>query len=295
MRKCKSELWHFYHTLSELTHPAAVRLSPAMGACRRPGRHDISCHCNVKWADRHPNPQEALVLETIAWISIAAAIASAAWIAQDAIRHPQSMGVMNVVWPVSALYFSVIALWAYYRAGRSKTRRAMSAGAERDPGRPGGNGGEPENRAPTAWQVAVGTGHCGAGCMLADVACDFAIAAGGITLLGSTLWAEYAIDLAAAWSVGIVFQYFAIQPMRHLRTGQALIAAMKADTLSIAAFQVGMYAWMAVAYFLLFPRPHLTAFDPRYWLMMQIAMICGFFTAYPINGWLIRAGLKEAM
>ena len=29
--------------------------------------------------------------------------------------------------------------------------------------------------------------------------------------------------------------------------------------------------------------------------MMQIAMICGFVTAYPVNWWLIRAGLKEKM
>ena len=29
--------------------------------------------------------------------------------------------------------------------------------------------------------------------------------------------------------------------------------------------------------------------------MMQIAMICGFVTAYPVNWWLIRVGIKEAM
>lgn len=131
--------------------------------------------------------------------------------------------------------------------------------------------------------------------MLADVACEFAIAAGGIKLFGSVLWTEYALDLAAAWAVGIVFQYFAIKPMREMSMGHALAAAIKADTFSIAAFQVGMYAWMAVTFFLLFPGPHLTPFDPRYWLMMQIAMICGFATSYPVNRWLMRAGVKEAM
>ena len=95
---------------------------------------------------------------------------------------------------------------------------------------------------PTAAQVAVGTSHCGAGCMLADVACEFWIASAGITLFGSMLWAEYTIDFVAAWALGIVFQYFAIQPMRHLPVGQALVAAIKADTLSIVAFQIGMYA-----------------------------------------------------
>ena len=29
--------------------------------------------------------------------------------------------------------------------------------------------------------------------------------------------------------------------------------------------------------------------------MMQLAMLCGFATAYPVNWWLIRRGLKEKM
>ncbi len=33
----------------------------------------------------------------------------------------------------------------------------------------------------------------------------------------------------------------------------------------------------------------------EFWFMMQIAMICGFLTAYPVNWWLIRTGLKEKM
>ena len=125
--------------------------------------------------------------------------------------------------------------------------------------------------------------------------CEFWIAAAGVTLFGSMLLAEYAIDFAAAWSLGIVFQYFSIKPMRNLTPGQGIVAAIKADTLSILAFQVGMYGWMALVHFLLFPAPHLDPFDPRYWLMMQGGMICGFATAYPMNRWLIRAGLKEAM
>jgi hypothetical protein len=83
--------------------------------------------------------------------------------------------------------------------------------------------------------------------------------------------------------------------MRHLPVGQGLIVAIKADTLSILAFQVGMYGWMALVHFRLFPHPHLTPFEPQYWLMMQIAMICGYATSFPMNWWLIRAGWKEAM
>jgi hypothetical protein len=32
-----------------------------------------------------------------------------------------------------------------------------------------------------------------------------------------------------------------------------------------------------------------------FWLMMQIAMILGLATTFPMNWWLIRRGVKEAM
>ena len=226
------------------------------------------------------------MLQVFAWFSIATAFACAAWIAVDEVRHPQAMAVMNVVWPVTALYFSVVAIWAYYAWGRGKTRQAIQHRSS--------HGSAPRN-APSTMQVAVGTSHCGAGCMLADIVCEFAIAATGVILMGSVLWTEYAIDFAAAWALGIVFQYAAIQPMRHLPAWKATAAAIKADTLSILAFQVGMYAWMALTYFHFFSHPHLTPLSPVYWLMMQAGMICGYFTSFPMNRFLLRMGLKEAM
>ena len=54
-------------------------------------------------------------------------------------------------------------------------------------------------------------------------------------------------------------------------------------------------AIMNMVFFRLFAHPHLTPFEPQYWLMMQIAMICGYATSFPMNRWLIRAGWKEAM
>jgi hypothetical protein len=228
-------------------------------------------------------------LAGLAWASIGLAILCAVVIAVDEVRRPQRMGVMNVVWPVTALYFSVFGVWAYFALGRAQKTTSERGGMEHGDAQAGG--------APTAAQVAVGTSHCGAGCMIADVGTEFAIAATGLTLLGSVLWAEYALDFVFAWALGIAFQYFAIKPMREdLSVGGAVWAAVKADTLSIAAFQVGMYLWMALVYFKLFPAPHhLTAFDPRYWLMMQIGMICGFATSFPMNRLLIGVGLKEAM
>ena len=83
--------------------------------------------------------------------------------------------------------------------------------------------------------------------------------------------------------------------MRNLTPGQALVAALKADTLSILAFEVGLFGWMALTYFVFFPNPHLEPTQPAYWLMMQIGMVIGYFTSYPMNHFLIRWRLKEAM
>ena len=233
-------------------------------------------------------------LVVIAWFSIVVAGICAVIIVVDEARRPQHMTIMNVVWPVTALYFSVFGLWAYLAIGTTKSKAAMQAMQPHDGSMPGGaNNSAP----PSPAQVAVGTSHCGAGCMIADLGTEFAIAAAGLTIFGSVLWAEYILDFVAAWVLGIVFQYFAIKPMRDdLSPAGAIWAAIKADTLSITAFQVGMYLFMALVYFKIFPAPHhLTPFDPRYWLMMQIAMICGFVTSFPMNRLLIGVGLKEKM
>jgi hypothetical protein len=101
-----------------------------------------------------------------------------------------------------------------------------------------------------------------------------------------------------AYAFGIVFQYFTIGPLRGISFGKGLLAAIKADTLSLTAWQVGMYGFMAIAYFAIFRAGlgvKLATDTPEFWFMMQIAMLCGFVTAYPVNWWLLHKGLKERM
>ena len=81
--------------------------------------------------------------------------------------------------------------------------------------------------------------------------------------------------------------------LRGLPLGQGLIAAVWADTISIALFEVGMFAWMTIVHFWVFPSPHLNPAMAVFWFMMQLAMIAGFFTTLPANAWLIRKGWKE--
>lgn len=95
------------------------------------------------------------------------------------------------------------------------------------------------------WQkVFTGICPCGAGCTLGDFAGEWMVFLSGLTIADSILWADFAADFVPAYLIGIVFQYFAIAPMRNLSDWPRIRAAIKADTASLAAFEIGMFAWM---------------------------------------------------
>lgn len=204
-------------------------------------------------------------------------------ISLDEARRPQKMAVMNVVWPLTALFGSVIWLRFYQRF-------AHNAGAR-----------------PPHWAlVGKAASHCGAGCTLGDICAELlclafpaiAVIFGWHSLFNDKVLAVWILDFVLAYLFGIVFQYFTIAPMRKLGVAAGLWAAIKADTLSLIAWQVGMYAAMAAAQFWLFRgvlHTSLTAAMPEFWFCMQLAMLCGFATSYPVNAWLLKAGLKETM
>ena len=142
--------------------------------------------------------------------------------------------------------------------------------------------------------MLVGDSHCGAGCTLGDFIGEWIVFLTGFTVAGSVLWGSYLADFLLAYLFGIVFQYFAIAPMRQLSGWPGIKAAVKADTISLVAFEVGMFAWMAFSGDFLFV-PRLEPTRIVYWFSMQIAMAVGFSTAFQANWWLIRARWKEAM
>ncbi len=82
--------------------------------------------------------------------------------------------------------------------------------------------------------------------------------------------------------------------MRGPGVGEEIKAALKADTLSLTAWQIGMYGWMAVATFAIFGL-EIAKTNPVFWFMMQIGMALGFLTSFPVNWWLLREGIKEKM
>jgi hypothetical protein len=77
----------------------------------------------------------------------------------------------------------------------------------------------------------------------------------GIEFLGQALWAEYVGDYVLAIGLGLVFQYYAIAPMRQLGLRDGLVVAAKADFWSLTAFEVGLFGWMALQALVVFPAP----------------------------------------
>ncbi len=259
-------------------------------------------------------------LTVVAWLYLSLCFCCSAVISYDIVvsHRRQPMGVMNFVFPITALYFGPVALAFYWRWARAPgptappmgmTRRASMAPAQAAGSgmRPGGHAqhdatppgpheaGRGERARPGWVTMAIEVSHCGAGCSLGDVVSEFAIFALALAVAGATLGAEYIGDYVLALAFGIVFQYFAIAPMRGLGVKDGVIAATKADFISLTAFEFGLFGWMAVMTYVLFPAPHLMPSSAAFWLLMQIGMMIGFVTSWPANVWLVRRGIKIPM
>lgn len=71
------------------------------------------------------------LLHALAVLSLVIAFLCAAVIGADILMgHPQRMGVMNAVWPITALYLGPIGLWAYWVMGRPMAREPHQAQEE---------------------------------------------------------------------------------------------------------------------------------------------------------------------
>lgn len=246
-------------------------------------------------------------MNTLAAISVILGILSAIIIAIDLRTHRQSMKIMTPVWVLTGLWAGLFGMAAYFRLGRTpKVQPAHTPQPAMSMPTKGMAGmGEMESmhtkmaemqmhHRPRWQSITLSTLHCGAGCTLADLIGEWLLYFTALAIGGSLLWGSIVVDYLLALTIGVGFQYAAIRSMSSLPRNKIFAKAFKADFLSLTFWQVGMYGFMAIALFVLFPSG-LAKTTWLFWFMMQIAMFCGFVVAFPINLLLIRWGIKKAM
>src|SRR5918996_742866 len=266
-------------------------------------------------------------LQLLADVYLAFGVASALYITYDILLrgHRMEMKIMNIVWPITAFYFGPVGLWAFWHIGHvnllkigkeaqeEKGHHHMEEGHHMEGASHKKGNYQEDTRSRDVstrhliaphdiskgkkpfWEtVFVSDTHCGAGCTIGDVVSEWIVYLGGTAILiaGSLLLTEYIFDFILAYALGIYFQFNPIKQMQsNLSTREALSRAIKADTISLVSFEVGLFGWMALMRFVFFSQPLLPN-EPLFWFMMQIGMILGFWSSHLPNWWLVKKGIK---
>lgn len=180
-------------------------------------------------------------LTALAWFALATAFISAGEIVYDLYgrRYRQRMTVMEAVWPLTGLFFGPVAVWAYRRFGR---RRARAGSLNTTATKP--RQGQSHRRCqplrcrlhPRRYRLRVRDLRVGRDPGRRDPVCR----------VPRRLRPRRAtrLDLPVPRYV----------PMRDLNFRMGIVAAAKADILSLSAFEVGLFGWMAYE-FVFFPAP----------------------------------------
>lgn len=135
-------------------------------------------------------------LHTLSIVWLLLGVACAVVVALHLRRHPQHMWIMNVVWPVTALFGTVWVVWQYYVYGRLAESSKAHAATERHEEMPS------IARTPFAVAVANGARYCGSGCTLGDICAEwlafftpaFAVWLGWHSLFETKMFAVWILD-----------------------------------------------------------------------------------------------------
>ncbi len=225
------------------------------------------------------SPYSVPILGPLAWIDaillgwFALAAISVIWIAWDVFRNTPENRVIKWAWVLTGLYMGPIALVLYVLA-------------DKEP-RPG----EHERFIAPMWKQSIGsTLHCVAG-----DATGVIIAATITGLLGLPMWIDMTLEYIVAFILGLfIFQALFMRDMFGGSYGLALRRSILPEWLSMNMMMAGMFPVM-VRFMM---GRDMRAMDPRellYWGVMSLAITIGFFTAYPMNWWLVSKGLKHGL
>lgn len=203
----------------------------------------------------------------LAWAFLVLAVLSSVAIVVDIhVRgHRQPSRAMELVWPVTALYLGPFALWAYARHGRRNSGTS-------------GHGAAPAT-------VAFGLPG-GAASVLAHIVGVPLVAVTGWTIAGLDMWAMIAVIAVVALALLFAFEYSSRAAASAalgapVTVGTAAVVAL----VTILAFDVGMVGWMVVLHLGSLMPP---ADDVGFVFLMQVGVVIGLATAYPVVGLLAR-------
>ncbi|MGJ9422249.1 DUF4396 domain-containing protein [Aeromicrobium sp. CF3.5] len=207
-------------------------------------------------------------LTPVAWAFIIAAVTTAALIAFDIYGRGKRHDTVaeEVVWVTSALYLGPFAYPLFSRYGRAR------GGAELSPDAP------PISEAPSAVHGLPGGGASA----IAHLIGVPLVVASGLTIAGIDLWVMIVVIGVLAMAVLFVFERTTASSRGHrLSVGAAAGAAV----LTVLAFDVGMGGWMLLLHFNEYMPP---ATEGTFWFLMQIGIVAGLVTGYPMVAWLAR-------
>ncbi|MBM0256817.1 DUF4396 domain-containing protein [Micromonospora sp. 4G55] len=220
------------------------------------------------------------MLLLLSWTALAVGIAGSAAVVVDnlILRYRQPVKIMELVWPVTALYIGPAAVVAYWKWGRPRSHRWRQRH-----GRP--------PRRPRQATFLIQLCHDGAHCALGTILAEAAVFAIGIDTSGGKWWVEYTSGYSMAVAIGVVFRYSAEAQRRRRRIWAAIKAFARADLAGVSAFELTLFIWLALAEHAIFPAASLRSI-PVYWFITQIGLIAGFIAALPTNLWLAHHGIR---
>jgi hypothetical protein len=211
-------------------------------------------------------------LVVIAWLL--SALVATAYVAWDSFfRGNPDLTVMKWGFVLVTLYTGVIGAALYVLSSKEP--------------RPGTH----EEFVRPLWKQGLGsTIHCVAG-----DATGIILAATVTALIGFPMWVDLIVEYVAGFAFGLfIFQALFMKNTMGVSYLGALRMSLIPEWLSMNMVMAGMIPAMVV----LMMGEDMRAMDPRefvYWGAMSMSVIVGFAVAYPVNVWLVNAGLKHGM
>lgn len=214
----------------------------------------------------------ATLVDVILVTWFAMTLLSAAYVAWDAFANNPEMAVMKWGWLLVTLYTGPVGAAMYVLSCKEP--------------RPGAH----EAFVIPTWKQALGSSiHCMAGDATGI------IAAATVTMaLGLPMWFDTISEYVFGFAFGLlIFQALFMKDMLGGSYAQAVRRSFLPEWLSMNAVMAGMVPVMVI----LMTRDMAAMYPTslRYWGVMSLASLAGFALAYPVNWWLVAAGLKHGM